>query len=103
MKQQFDAEQISRIIDQALVIQCACPAQLATTLLELRDLFDYQLKCREGADALGERVHAAIARATEEAHERIEQCLAEVLRMEGWDLATLTMPEELRRKPVKSF
>ena len=103
MKHKFDAGQVSRIIDQALVFQCACPAQLATTLLELRDLFDYQLKCRDGADALGERVHDAIAQAALDAHERIERCLEEVLRLEGWDLETLTMPEALRKKPVKSF
>ena len=103
MKQRYDSEQISQIIDQALVFQCACPAQLATTILELRDLFDYQLKCRDGADALGQRVHDAIAQAAIDAHERIEQCLEEVLRMEGWDPATLTMPEGLRKKPVKSF
>ena len=103
MRQRYDPEQISRIIDQALVFQCACPAQLATTILELRDLFDYQLKCRDGADELGRRVHDAIAQAAIDAHERIESCLEEVLRMEGWDLATLTMPEGLRKKPVKSF
>ncbi len=103
MKPRFDAEQVSRIIDQALMFQCACAAQLATTLLELRDLFDYEEKCREGADESGRRVHDAIARAAREAHERMEQCLDEVLRLEGWDMATLTMPEGLRKKPVKSF
>jgi len=103
MRQRYDPEQISRIIDQALVFQCACPAQLATTILELRDLYDYQLKCRGDADELGTQVHDAIAQAAIEAHERMEACLEEVLRMEGWDLATLTMPEELRKKPVKSF
>ena len=103
MKLRYSEEQISRIIDQALVFQCACPAQLATTILELRDLFDYQLKCRDSADALGSLVHDAIARATMDAHDRMEACLDEVLELEGWDMATLTMPELLRKKPVKSF
>ena len=103
MKQRYSAEQVSRIIDQALVFQCACPAQVATTLLELRDLHDYQLKCRDASDAPGARVHDAIARATLEAHARMEECLDEVLALEGWDRATLTMPESLRKRPLKSF
>jgi hypothetical protein len=102
MKMRFSSVQVSKIIDQALVYQCACPAQVATTILELRDLHDYQLKCR--ADAGGDNgVHDAIARATEEAHARFETCLDEVLAQEGWDLETLTMPTQLRKKPVKSL
>lgn len=104
MEQRFDAEQVSRIIDQALVFQCACPAQLATTLLELRDLWDYQRKCREqAADERATRVHDLIEQAARDAHARIEACLEEVLRVEGWDRAALTMPEGLRKRAVKSF
>jgi hypothetical protein len=98
----YSAEDISRIIDQALVYQCACPAQIATTLLELRDLFDYQVKCADSDDT-NRRVHEAIARATVEAHARMERCLDEVLEIEGWDRATLTMPEALRSRPTKSL
>ena len=98
----YSAEEISRIIDQALVYQCACPAQVATTLLELRDLYDYQVKCRESDDG-NSRVHDAIAAATEEAHARMERCLDEVLQIEGWDRKTLTMPAALRKKPTKSL
>ena len=98
----YSSEDISRIIDQALVYQCACPAQIATTLLELRDLFDYQVKCADSDDT-NRRVHEAIARATVEAHARMEACLEEVLEIEGWDRATLTMPETLRSRPTKSL
>ena len=98
----YSSEDISRIIDQALVYQCACPAQIATTLLELRDLFDYQVKCGDGDDT-NRRVHEAIARATAEAHTRMERCLDEVLDIEGWDRNTLTMPEALRARPTKSL
>lgn len=102
MKTRFSAVQISKIIDQALVYQCACPAQVATTLLELRDLFDYQQKCQ--ADAGGDAaVHHAIARATEEVHARLEDCLDEVLALEGWDRETLSMPPGLKKKPAKSI
>lgn len=98
----YSAEDISRIIDQALVYQCACPAQVATTLLELRDLHDYQMKCR-GDDDGNSRVHDAIAAATVEAHARMERCLDEVLEIEGWDRKTLAMPAALRKKPTKSL
>jgi len=98
----YSSEDISRIIDQALVYQCACPAQIATTLLELRDLFDYQVKCGD-TDDTNRRVHEAIARATAEAHTRMERCLDEVLDIEGWDRNTLTMPEALRARPTKSL
>jgi hypothetical protein len=102
MKTRFSSVQISKIIDQALVYQCACPAQVATTILEMRDLFDYQQKCQ--SDATADRaVHAAIARATEEAHARLEECLDEVLGIEGWDRETLTMPEGLKKRPAKSI
>jgi hypothetical protein len=98
----YSSEDISRIIDQALVYQCACPAQIATTLLELRDLFDYQVKCAD-TDDTNRRVHQAIAQATVDAHARMERCLEEVLDIEGWDRATLTMPEALRARPTKSL
>jgi hypothetical protein len=98
----YSAEDISRIIDQALVYQCACPAQVATTLLELRDLYDYQEKCR-ASDDTNDRVHDAIAQATAEAHARMERCMDEVLEAEGWDRATLTMPASLRKRPTKSL
>jgi hypothetical protein len=102
LEARYSADDISRIIDQALVYQCACPAQLATTLLELRDLYDYQMKCREDDDTDG-RVHDAIAAATAEAHERMERCLDHVLEIEGWDRKTLTMPAGLRKRPTKSL
>ena len=102
MKTQFSAVQISKIIDQALVYQCACPAQVATTILELRDLYDYQVKCRESTET-DRRVHEAIARATLETHAIMERCLDHVLALEGWDRESLVMPAALQKRPTKSF
>ena len=102
MKTQFSAVQITKIIDQALVYQCACPAQVATTILELRDLYDYQRKCKESAET-DKRVHEAIARATAETHAIMEKCLEHVLSLEGWDREALTMPLDLQKRPTKSF
>ena len=102
MKQQFDAFSLSRIIDQALVYQCACPAQVCRSILELRELYDYQRDC--GNDGGNDRnVHDTIAEATSRAHEMMEQCLERILVIEGWDTTTLSMPESLRKKPAKAL
>ena len=50
MKQRFDSASVSKIIDQALVYQCACPAQVCRTILELRELYEYQRNC--GSDSV---------------------------------------------------
>lgn len=102
MKEQYSAGQISKIIDQALVYQCACPAQVCKAIFELRELYAYQMGCAEGAGN-DQRVHAAIAKATEQSHEVMENCLRDILVLEGWDLATLTMPVSLRKKPAKAI
>lgn len=100
MKQQYSAAQLSQVIDQALVYQCACPAQVCSTLLELRELHDYQMNCANTSDT-DRRVHEAIAAAAERAHAEVERCLTDVLAIEGWDTQTLRMPESLRKKPRK--
>ena len=96
MKERYSSKQISRIIDQALIFQCSCPAQVCRSLLELRELWAYQMGCVEQT-ATDRAVHLAIARATERAHDEFEQCLKEILVLEGWDPATLTMPEQLKK------
>ena len=102
MKHQFDSFSLSRIIDQALVYQCACPAQVCRSILELRELYDYQRDCAN--DSVNDRsVHDTIAEATSLAHETMEQCLDRILVIEGWDTATLTMPESLRKKTAKAL
>ncbi|MBC7435132.1 MAG: hypothetical protein H7332_03580 [Bdellovibrionales bacterium] len=100
MKEQFNASQISKVIDQSLVYQCACPAQVCKAIFELRDLYDYQMNC--ASDSINDRnVHDAIAAAAEQSHELMENCLRKVLEIEGWDTATFTMPESMKKKPGK--
>ena len=101
MKERFPAAQVTRVLDQALIYQCACPAQVCRTIFELRELYDYQKNCANIPEE-DQGVHATIAEATEGAHALMEECLARVLAIEGWDLATLTMPEHLRKaiKPL---
>ncbi len=68
MKERYNAEQISKVIDQALIYQCACPAQVCKAIFELRELYDYQINCASDSknNAL---VHKTIAAATEASHE----------------------------------
>jgi hypothetical protein len=100
MKRTFTPQQISKVIDQSLIYQCACPAQVSSTIIGLRDLYDYQMNCAR--DTANDRaVHETIARATEQAHEVMESCLGEVLTIEGWDPVLLEMPPGLRKKTTR--
>ena len=102
MKEQFDAAQISKVIDQALVSQCACPAQVCRAIFEVRELYEYQMSCANDSvnDAL---VHRTIAAATEKSHEVMEECLKKILEIEGWDQVTFTMPQALKKKPARAL
>ena len=100
MKEQFYPAQISKVIDQALVYQCACPAQVCRAIFELRELYEYQMNCASDS-ANDDLVHKTIAAATEKSHEMMEECLQKILEIEGWDQSTFAMPEGLKKKPAK--
>ena len=102
MKEQYDPSQISKIIDQSLAYQCACPAQVCRAIFELRDLYRYQMECINDTqnDVL---VHQAIADATVKSHMVMEECLTRVLEIEGWDLATLEMPPKFKAKQRRAL
>jgi hypothetical protein len=102
MKEQFQAMQISKVIDQALVYQCACPAQVCRTIFELRDLYEYQMNCANDT-ANDKLVHETIAEATEQAHRIMEECLQKILEIEGWNPQALVMPDSLKKKPYKTL
>ena len=102
MKERFNASQVSKVIDQALVYQCACPAQVCRAIFELRELHEYQTNCANDS-VNDEVVHNTIALATEKSHELLEDCLARILEIEGWDMATLNMPEGLKKKAGKDI
>ena len=102
MKQKFNASQISKVIDQALMYQCACPAQVCKAIFELRELFDYQMNCAN--DSINDAaVHNTIAAAAEVSHQIMEECLEKILEIEGWDQTNFVMPESLKQKPSKLF
>lgn len=96
METRYTRDQLNHIREQALIYQCACPAQVSKLISELLSLHRYQAEClnRTDVDAC---VHQAIARVTEEIYPRMEQCLTEVLELEGWNMETLTMPEALKK------
>ncbi len=101
MQETFDSAQISKVIDQALMYQCACPAQVCRAIFELRELHQFQMNCAD--DTANDRlVHETIAAAAEQSHQLMERCLEKILEIEGWDRATLTMPASLRKKPAKN-
>jgi hypothetical protein len=102
MQERYADAQVSRVLDQALVYQCACPAQVCRAIFELRELYDYQRNCAN--DSANDRlVHETIAAATEQSHAVMEECLARVLELEGWDPQALVIPESLRLKATKAL
>ncbi len=98
MKTRFTDDQLSQVIDQSLIFQCACPAQVAKHILGLRDLHAYQQECM-GATDTDVAVHRRIAEDAATAHGALEASLCAVLELEGWDLETLEMPVSLQKVP----
>jgi hypothetical protein len=96
LKTQFSDTQLSHILDQSLIYQCACPAQVAKHIIGLRDLFAYQESCLNQTDT-DAFVHQRIAADAQRAHAALEECLHAVLVLEKWDLQTLTMPASLQK------
>lgn len=90
----FSADQLERIIDEAAIYMCACPAKVCQQIVELRELYCYQRECV--ANSGDPAVHNLIATHTAAAIKELEDCLAAVLDLEGWDLVTLRMPPNLR-------
>ncbi|MGE4280241.1 MAG: hypothetical protein AB7G62_11675 [Magnetospirillum sp.] len=102
METQFSNEQLAMIIDEATIYMCACPAQVAEQIMRLRELVRYQQECDAETDN-DSVVHKAIATSGFEALAILENCLDHVLDLEGWDRATLKMPEGLRQRRDQSL
>lgn len=102
MDERFSGSELMKILDEAMVYQCACPAQLAQSLLQLRELYKYQSLCRTTRNNdLG--VHDRIMSSVRLAHEELETCLFDVLELEGWDLEDLVMPPGLRDERLQAL
>ena len=101
----FTALQLAIINEQAALYTCACPVHISLQIANLRKLFDYEKMCMD-KDSLSESsvemlVHQRIAEVTKQAHQLMEQCLDEILDMEGWDRNKLEMPTTGTRKRIE--
>ena len=96
-ERRFSDAQLNQIVEEATIYMCACPAQVAVQLRNLRELFQYQRNCEvePGSDLA---VHQVIAESTARVYALMEDCMDQVLTLEGWDRATLRMPEGLRKR-----
>lgn len=97
LPQRFSDQQLEQIVEEAAIYMCACPGQVAVELRNLRSLYRYQNSCEQDP-ANDHTVHRLIAEATSRAHALMEECMDKVLEIEGWDRATLRMPEGMRRR-----
>lgn len=93
----FTDTELEKIINEATLYMCACPAQVAAQISHLRGLLRYQRNCRQTATGSAVQVHQTIVEAALQAHRQMESCLEKVLQLEGWDRQTLTMPPGLRQ------
>ncbi len=99
LKCKFKTSELKEINTQSVIYVCVCPAQVSHQILQLREIYEYQTRCikQQDADSLGQQVHHRIAYSVKQAHDTLEQCLDEVLDLEGWDRTTMKMPEGLRQ------
>jgi hypothetical protein len=101
-EERFSDAELQSIIDEGMIYMCACPAQVAESVLKLRSLLQYQLRCI--TDPENEpAVHAAIAKSTIQSHEIMQDCLNTVIALEKWDRSTLKMPEGLRKRQMQEL
>lgn len=102
LQQRFSSEQIDKILRQSLDYHCACPAQVCNSVVDLRELYEYQANCLLDT-ATDHRMHESIAKGTATAHAALEACLKDILDLEGWDPVLLELPDVLKRKPIKEI
>jgi hypothetical protein len=101
LENKFSALQLALINDNAALYTCACPLHVSMQISNLRKLFDYQKQCMEADETSSNEVltevHRRIAEAAKQAHSLMEQCLDEILDLEGWDRNKMEMPAGIRK------
>ncbi|MEQ1530713.1 MAG: hypothetical protein ABL925_15470 [Methylococcales bacterium] len=103
LENKFTALQLALINEQAAIYECACPVHVSMQIANLRKLFDYQNMCMDtpSENDVLTQVHLRIAQVTKQAHQLMEQCLDEILDMEGWDRTKMEMPAGIRTRIEK--
>ncbi len=99
-EERYSDAELYHIIEQGFIYMCACPAQVAQAIQNLRQVYRYQLTCLSNPD-VDSRVHQTIALSTIEAHSVLQKCLDSVIELEKWDRQTLTMPANLRERQMR--
>ena len=101
-EERFSDAELGKIIEEAMIYMCACPAQVADAMRHMRTLHRYQLNCLVQPQN-DSTVHASIAESTIQAHAILQDCLEQVLTLEQWDRATLRMPTHLRARRLSAI
>ncbi|MBP9685965.1 MAG: hypothetical protein KBE07_15085 [Rhodoferax sp.] len=101
-QEEFSDAELARIIEEGLMYMCACPAQVAQGLRQLRELYRYQNQCMQDPANVSV-VHQTICHSTILAHAQLQDCLNRVLELEQWDRATLRMPAGLRVRQMNEL
>lgn len=97
MNTRYSNKQLTHIRNQALIYQCACPAHVTVVVDAVRTLHEQQQNCLNESDT-DHAVHARIKQSAQLAHDELENCLTDILKLEGWDMDTLKMPEYLKKR-----
>lgn len=100
--EEFSDAELARIIEEGLIYMCACPAQVAEGLRQLRELYRYQHQCMQDPANVS-LVHQDICHSTIVAHAELQDCLTRVLELEQWDRASLRVPPGLRVRQLKEL
>jgi hypothetical protein len=96
MDQIYTEAQLVKIIDEALIHMCTCPAQVANQIHQLGKLHRYQPDCEQ--DGMGQtEVHQTISLSATMSHAELERCMGRVLEVVGPDLDMPAMPESLQK------
>lgn len=100
MTTRFSSEQLGKILEQAMLYQCACPAQVTRLLTEIHLLKRYQQTCLDQTQT-DTAVHQRIYDTLQAITPTVEDCLETILCEEGWDMESLEMPEALQKQLLK--
>jgi hypothetical protein len=101
-EERFTDAELGKVIEQAMLYMCTCPAQVADSVRKLRELYRYQLRCIANPEN-SEVIHAQIGKSAIESHSIMQDCLLKIIELEEWDRRTLEMPVGLRKRQLQKM
>ena len=94
----FASDALEDIVKRLADGSCACPADVCAAILAVRKLFGSQFECLLNAhEGLLKDSHGVMAYYAGRVHRELEECLDQVMKIEGWNPQTPEMPPEIRR------